>query len=49
MARAIANKTYKHFAKKYHIKIAHKSISQLSKEIYYFEKKHPVSKGLYFY
>jgi hypothetical protein len=49
MPRLIANKTYKQFAKKYNIKIGKKSILQLSKEIYYFEKHCPfIKKGLYF-
>lgn len=51
MVRAIAYKTYLDFAKKYHIKVSKKSASQLSKQIYRFEKRHlkKNQKGLYFF
>jgi hypothetical protein len=49
IGRAIANTTYKKFAKKYGIKIGSKSMNQLAEEIYEYEIKHAdeIDLGLY--
>lgn len=47
--RIIARRTYEKFAKKYNVKdYKNKTMKQLSKQIYNYEKKHVVKKGLYF-
>jgi hypothetical protein len=46
--RIISYKTYVDFAKKYKIKINKKTMSQLSNEIYNYETRHKVKKGLYY-
>jgi hypothetical protein len=51
--RLVSYKTYREFAKKYKIKLSKKGIKktfdELSQEIYNYEVKNNVTKGLYFY